>query len=171
MLPGRFGPDAQRGVGEPFAARGSACCTEYGRLLHAKTVHVGTSSPRELVDYRAAPSGSAPTRVFCGNSAMDSARVPPRLVEGEMTPNLLNSCIFYAFQFYHATLWCQPQRPGRSNRNSASPQRSWSSPRISQQACWAAGRWCGHGFCSLDYFVIEAVESRSRCRRLMRNCL
>jgi hypothetical protein len=81
MLPCRFGRGSQRGVGKPFAARGSGCCTEYGRLLHAKTVHVGTSPPRDLVDYRAAPSVFAPTRVFCGNSAMDSAREPLRLVE------------------------------------------------------------------------------------------
>jgi len=50
-------------------------------LLHAKTVHMGASLPRNLVDCPAAPSVIAPTHVFCGNSAMDSARVPPRLVE------------------------------------------------------------------------------------------
>jgi len=40
-------------------------------LLHAETVHVGASLTRNLVDYPAAPSVFAPTRVFCGNSAMN----------------------------------------------------------------------------------------------------
>jgi hypothetical protein len=35
---------------------------------------------------------------------------------------------------------------------------------------WRAGAWT-HGFCALKYFVIEAVESSPRCRRLMRSCL
>jgi hypothetical protein len=81
LLPSRFGPDSKQGVGEPFAACRQGCCTESGRLVHAKTVHVGASLTRNLVDYPVAPSEFAPTHVFCGNSAMNRTRVSPRLVK------------------------------------------------------------------------------------------
>jgi hypothetical protein len=49
--------------------------------MHAKTVHVGASLTRNLVNYPVAPFVFAPTRLFCGNSAMNRARVSLRLVE------------------------------------------------------------------------------------------
>jgi hypothetical protein len=50
---------------------------------------MGTSPPRNPVNYPAAPLVFAPSRVLCRNSAVHSARVPPRLVKGGRNAELI----------------------------------------------------------------------------------
>jgi hypothetical protein len=50
---------------------------------------MGTSPPRNSVNYPAAPPVFAPSRVLFGNSAVHSARVPPRLVKGGRNAELI----------------------------------------------------------------------------------
>ena len=139
-----------------------------GRLLHAKTVHVGASSPRNLVNYPTAPPASAPTRVFCGNFA----RVPPRLVVRGDDAEVIE--FVHLLRFFEFIIWLSGvNRSGRAEaaatpraksalgRRRGSPQRA---------AGWRAAAWT-QGFGALKYFLIDAVEAGSRCRRLMRSRL
>jgi hypothetical protein len=50
---------------------------------------MGTSPPRNPVNYPATPPVFAPSRVLCGNSAVHSARVPPHLVKGGRNAELI----------------------------------------------------------------------------------
>jgi hypothetical protein len=82
-------------------------------LLHAKTVHVSASLTRYLADYPAAPSVLAPTHVFCGNSAMNSARVPPRLVERGSDAELIE--FMHLLRFFEFIMRpCGVNRSGRA---------------------------------------------------------
>jgi hypothetical protein len=122
-------------------------------LLHAKTVHVGASPPRDLVDYPAAPSALAPTHVFCGNSAMNSARVPPRLVERGGNAELIE--FMHLLRFFEFIMCpCGVNRSGRAEAT-ATPRVQSALGRRAQSPSAQSGRPAGalaHGFCELKLF-------------------
>ena len=140
--------------------------------MHAKTVHVGASLPRNLVDYPAAPSVLAPTHVFCGNSAMNSARVPPRLVKRGSNAELIEFVHLLRFLSLSCGSVVSTAAAGQKQLQLPEPKALLAvEPDLPAHGLGRrAGAWA-QGFCALKYFVIDAVESRPRCRRLMRSCL
>ena len=161
----RFRPYSRQGVGELFAARRSGCCTKSGRLPHAKTIRVGASPPRNLVNYPAVPSVFAPLRVLCGNSAVHSARAPPRLVRGGRNAELVEFTHLLRSTNFIMRHW-GVNRSGRAEATATPRAQSALGRRTGSPSARPGGGpivWA-HGIFALKYFVIDAAESRSRCR-------
>jgi hypothetical protein len=91
---------------------------------------------------------------------------------GGGTPNSLNSRTFYAPPILSCGTAVSTAAAGQKPLQLREPKALLVvEPDLPAHALGGGQVYATHGFWALKYFVIDVVESRSRCRRLMRSCL